>query len=367
MPGYRAIRSMDDVSRERVLSHLLRLRAQLHAEVVCHRAPGSVLLATWNIRDFDSNKFRHGPRLAESYHYIAEILSVFDLVAVQEINRDLSALRTVMDLLGENWDYIVTDTTEGKSGNAERMAFLYDKRAIQFRHIAGEVVLPTSQKIVTVKKVRSDDNSDEPTIEEDELQFARTPFLAAFQAGWFNFNLSTVHIYYGSSSGDKLRRRVEELRRVAAFFAKRQAREHEDFILMGDFNIVSPEHQTMEALTAEGFEIPEKLRKEKTKLKGDKHYDQIALRVREKRLEIGASGVFDFTESVFRDSEVEVYRDLMPADKLASADSAGDYFHERWRTFQISDHLPMWVQLEVDFTDDYLESLKPGHVPLADD
>jgi hypothetical protein len=26
----------------------------------------------------------------------------------------------------------------------------------------------------------------------------------------------------------------------------------------------------------------------------------------------------------------------------------------------------MWVQLKVDFTEDYLASLKPGHDPLAD-
>jgi hypothetical protein len=32
----------------------------------------------------------------------------------------------------------------------------------------------------------------------------------------------------------------------------------------------------------------------------------------------------------------------------------------------MSDHLPMWVQLKVDFTDAYLRSLQPGRTPLAD-
>ena len=42
------------------------------------------------------------------------------------------------------------------------------------------------------------------------------------------------------------------------------------------------------------------------------------------------------------------------------------YYANLWRTWQMSDHLPMWVQLKVDFTEDYLGSLKPGHEPLAD-
>ena len=42
------------------------------------------------------------------------------------------------------------------------------------------------------------------------------------------------------------------------------------------------------------------------------------------------------------------------------------YYADDWRTWQMSDHLPMWVQLKVDFTEAYLESLKPGHEPLAD-
>jgi hypothetical protein len=42
------------------------------------------------------------------------------------------------------------------------------------------------------------------------------------------------------------------------------------------------------------------------------------------------------------------------------------YYAGKWRTWQISDHLPMWVQLKVDFTEQYLASLKPGQEPLAD-
>jgi len=57
-------------------------------------------LATWNIREFDSNKYGH--RLEESFFYIAEIIAIFDLVAIQEVRDDLSAFRRVMSILGPN-------------------------------------------------------------------------------------------------------------------------------------------------------------------------------------------------------------------------------------------------------------------------
>lgn len=356
MPRYYPLRSWPDAAeRDRVIDRLLALRAQLRREIGASKRPDSLLLATWNIRDFDSNKFGHGPRLDESFHYIAEIIAAFDLVAVQEVNRDLGALERVLTLLGGGWDYIVTDTTEGSGGNEERMAFLYDRCKVSFRNIAGEVVLPKTHRIAAA---------------EDELQFARTPFVVAFRAGWFNFNLCTVHIYYGASSGAKLDRRIEEIRRLARFFARRQEREHEDYILLGDFNIVSPEHRTMQALEGEGFHIPAPLKKARSNLGGDRNYDQIAFRVRQREVEPVASGVLDYRRSVFRNEDYAVYFERMPADKRDIVDrgrnrgkprsEAGKrrYYRDQWRTWQMSDHLPMWVELKVDFTEDYLRSLQ---------
>ena len=242
MPSYWPLRDLEDKRmRDRTIERLLSLRKQLRAEIP---QPGdsSLLLATWNLREFDSGE-KHGKRLTESYHYIAEIISAFHLVAIQEVHRDLKGLRKLLLLLGPHWDYVVTDTTEGQSGNNERMAFVFDKRRVSFRNVVGEIVLPEGV-----------------TIGPGALQFARTPFMVAFQAGWFKFNLCTVHIYYGKTSGEALQRRFEEIRSQAEFFAKRQKREVEDYILLGDFNIVAPDHPTMQALLKKGFTIPERLR-----------------------------------------------------------------------------------------------------------
>ncbi len=126
----------------------------------------------------------------------------------------------------------------------------------------------------------------------------------------------------------------------------------------------------MTALEDEGFVIPEQLRRERTNLKGDKHYDQIALRVTAKQLEIGAADVLDFRESVFRDEDYADYFDRMPPDKRdvhyrgsragepRTEEEKREYYRDEWRTWQMSDHLPMWVQLKVDFTDHYLASIR---------
>ena len=51
---------------------------------------------------------------------------------------------------------------------------------------------------------------------------------------------------------------------------------------MGDFNIVSPDHETMKALTDNGFVVPKQLHK--TNVLQTKYYDQIAFRLRKKEL-----------------------------------------------------------------------------------
>ena len=387
MPRYYHLRKdVDEARRGWVIDRLSALRKQLRKDVsnqLKFDRKDAFLLATWNIRDFDSNKFGHGPRLREALMYMAEIVSTFDLIAVQEVNRNLKPLRDLMDRLGPDWDYIVTDTAEGTGGNEERLAFLYNKHKILFRNVAGEIVLPKGRRIKTrrKKKKAAEDGSVIEFIEEDELQFARTPFVVAFQNGWYKFNLCTVHIYYGARFGNKLAQRVEEIGEIAEFFKRRQKRSKEDYILLGDFNIVGPEHATMKALKKGGFKVPDDLKRHRTNLGNDMHYDQIALRTLEKSLEIGASGVFDFYKSVYRSKKADLdqYLSTKAADqlrfdevtvevngrkekrKVARDDAATlKYYKKKWRTWQMSDHKLMWVELKTDFTESYLKSLKPA-------
>ncbi len=362
---------LDDARRNHVISNLLLLRKQLQNTIPIKDLDDNLLLATWNIRDFakdfhkqDKASMRrgHGPRLPETWYYIAEVISSFDLVAVQEVN-ELDELEHVMDILGPNWAYIATDIADTRSGgNGERMTFIYDTRKVKFNNIAGEIVLPTNGLI----------SKAEYTVEGDKIvtgkQFRRTPFMVSFSSGWLKFSLCTVHIYYGASSGEKLQERIKEIQEIANYLGYKANKEKEfnnSMILLGDFNIVNPEHQTMEALENNGFKVPNELKK-RTNVKNTMFYDQIAFYNQSRlidyidNIETLESGVFELFENIFTDDQFDTYiNDLKQSSKGEGMnDNELKDYYEEWRTYQFSDHKPLWVKLKINNTDEYLEYLK---------
>jgi endonuclease/exonuclease/phosphatase family metal-dependent hydrolase len=358
MPMYWQIKRWKDPDRERVIDHISALRKAVAKAVPRRTASDTLLLATWNVRDFDSNKFGQGPRLAESFYYIAEVIAAFDLVALQEVNEDMRPFEKVMEILGPSWRYIATDITEGPSGNGERMVYLFDQDKVQFKHIAGEIVLPKSSLV---------GGAD---------QFARSPFLVRFQSGWFKFNLCTVHLYYGDASGEGYDRRVKEIDAIASFLRKRAEADGQNYILLGDMNVVSPDDATMKALKKNKFLLPADLTLDAdlsrwvSNMGGDKHYDQIAFYVRKDELELGPSqnnaGVFNYYSAVYKPDEAETYYPLGKANQKwpAKAAKRATYYAKEWRTWQMSDHLPLWVELKIDFTDKYLKRIREGEQPV---
>ena len=340
MPFYYDIDEKGAAGR-RTADGLLTLRNALAAEVPARTLNDTLLLGTWNIREFDSEAY--GDRLDESFYYIAEIISHFDLVAVQEIREDLKALKKLTRILGSRWRYVVTDVTEGKPGNRERLGFLYDSRKV-----------PNGE-----------------TIYDPSNQLYRTPFSVGFTAGWFKFILTTVHMVYGKDKADDPKR-VEEIKLVAEFLKKRAtggSSWSSNLIALGDFNIFSPEDVTMKQLTNAGFVVPQALQEVPATNVGKKkrHYDQIAFRLAENRLAFGNAGVFDFFQHVFRDDQRDVYKQAMgkafhTSSKGKKRDEAGktSYYRTYWRTHQMSDHLLMWVELGVDFGEEYLKGKAGG-------
>jgi len=342
MPMYTTIKRIrDKTEKKRIVEKLLLLRAQLDKQIPAKTATDTLLLATWNIREFGDN------RRTESLHYIAEIISRFDLVAVQEVANNLTGLESVVKLLGHNWDYIVTDSTEGTAGGGERMAFIYDKCKVFFRKMAGELVLPESKLI------------------ENKLQFARTPFNVAFQAGWFRFVLTTVHIYYGTATKNDPRR-VEEIGAVADFLKKRAKKEDENYILLGDFNIFNTGDDTMKALEKHGFYIPNAIKEHPTDLGKNKYYDQIAFQLNsntnmtlfsEKNQRAGA---FNYTETIYTPKDLNAYREYFTEKNIKdkTEKQIENYYLTNWRTFQMSDHIPLWIELKIDFSNQYLKNIE---------
>lgn len=338
---------------KRIANGLLRLRGKLDAEIPVRTREETLLLATWNIREFDSTKY--GSRIDDAFFYMAEIASRFDLVAIQEVRRDLSALNRLKDVLGYWWKYVVTDVTEGARGNQERMAFLFDARKVRFGGLAGEVVLPPVQ----VKEAGG------KRVIQPAAQLYRTPYLCAFQAGWFRFMISTVHILYGGDQADSPDR-IREIAEVAGFLQKRAIDPHAwsaNLILLGDFNIFAREDATFHAILDAGFSVPEALQAlPGSNIQKNKHYDQIAFSTHaDAAVECTHAGIFDYYECVYRREDEETYVPAMgdayhttSAGKPRSDPSA---YYKAWRTFQMSDHLPMWIELQVDFGDQYLKGV----------
>jgi len=356
MPTYFPIkRWMDTAEKVRTAERLLALRQKLKSEITDRAGRNSLLIATWNLRDFDSNRLGHGPRLREAHYYIAEIISAFDLIALQEISRNMEAFEDVLAILGPGWDYIATDTVEGKTGAEGRMAFLFRQSKVMFRRIAGEMVLPGGQAVAPRGGLADPRRTG-------ELTFARSPFLAAFQSGGFKFNLCALHFSYEGRKAADLERHLAQIDAIARFLRERCDREREEYILLGDFGAGAPSDLVAQVLQRHGFDLPEGLTKRRAQLAAGRTYDQIAFRIAEDRMELAGCGAFRYFDAVFRDNDEDfaAYRELMLEDKANDLWNGGprDYYAKQWRTWQMSDHLPLWVELKVDFSDHYLYAIR---------
>jgi endonuclease/exonuclease/phosphatase family metal-dependent hydrolase len=375
---YDRLKRLPVADRPRVVANLQALRAQLDETIPSRDATDNLLLATWNIRDLaKTNRRGFGNRLPESHFYIAEVLSRFDFVAVQEVN-ELGEWQRILDILGYGWAWLATDVTDtALGGNGERLTYLYDRRKVGFQNIAGELVLPAKMLITTNLDTDDTDVADteEGTTTLDSgavvgKQFRRTPFTASFQSAWFKFDICTVHIYYGDESGSKLQERIQEIQRVAEFFGKRATQSLKagrSLVLLGDFNVVGQDHKTMQALLASGFQSPKALRDLPTNIDQTKYYDQIVFRTRPGDLTYlettdpanPRAGAFKIFENVFTPDQFADYRDLAAGtpngEDLTEAEL--EKYYLEWRTYQFSDHLPLWVRLKVNDSSSYLEQL----------
>lgn len=317
---------------------MLRLRDYLSNTELGKRCAENLVIGSWNIRAFDSEK---SPRLDESYHYIAEVIDHFDICAIQEVKRDLAPLERIRKLLGPDWEYFVTDVTGGGLGNSERQAFFYNTKKVIFRRQVGEVVLAPDELI------------------NGKRQFARTPFFASFQAGWFKFTLMSVHIVFAGTTLKDKNERAEEVRTLAGIAAKRAKRNDQVYVMIGDMNIEKVDDPIFEGLSANKLKTP---MFGPTNLKGTKAYDQIAFTTRPDKTEFVNHGVIDWREAVFRPDNAGDFKEYKKIAQAVRKKEKKDPFKDwdkayqtHFMSFEMSDHLPIWVEIKTDFSNDYLK------------
>ena len=302
---------------------LKELRSGLRATIPA-KSNNNLLIGTWNIRAFGglTEKWQSASgdspkRNLADICAIAEIVSSFDVVAVQETRDDLSGLHRLMERLGSSWNFIITDVGEGQPANGERLAYLFDTERVRLSGLAGELVVP-------------EEWFGEITHGALQRQFARTPYAVSFAARDQGFTLVTLHIIFGDKSAD----RIHELAAIAAWLSERASDADEfnrNLIALGDFNIDRWNDPNWQAFTGQGLTPPQELfdvpRTIFDKPKAHSFFDQIAWFTKGNREAltlsyIGSGGGFRWTDYLLKD--------------LSNTEKS-------WR---ISDHYPLWVEFD---------------------
>ncbi len=298
---------------------IARLRRRLDAgNIPPRRTDHNLIVGTWNIQQFGRvhRAWEENPgspkRNLRAMAIIAEIIRRFDVVAIQEVKRDTSGVRMLVEeFLGPPWSVILSDVSAGERGNHERLAYVYDTRRVMPSGLAGEIVLPSAESAPVE-------------------QFDRTPYIVGFRSATDRFALLTAHIRYGDSP----QARLPELHALARFTAQEirdrsrfAGAEETNLIVLGDFNINKRSGDPLfDAFVSTGLFVPEPIREVKTTYGAEaKHYDQIAWFMGDlDLLSEGRAGVVDFTHAVYQELTL------------------------RQMSYRVSDHFPLWVEFIID-------------------
>ncbi|HZD26706.1 MAG TPA: endonuclease/exonuclease/phosphatase family protein [Alphaproteobacteria bacterium] len=306
---------------------LLCLRARIaEARIPPSALDESLNVATWNVREFGRKR-----RSDTAILFIAEIVSQFDLVALTELRSDLADLKRLMERLGRYWKVVMSDFIDDPGGNEERIAYLYDSRMVVFTGLAAE--------------------ADAPRVERGgerlpEFSWWRAPYMASFAAGSFDFVVLAAHIRWGSGVNDRLRE-LDEFRQWVVRRRSTGAAVDNDFIVLGDFNVPSLRSSAYRALSGDpaspDLMMPAGLAKlPGSNLERDARYDQILHSPTQLDRFSGRGGVLDF----YAGDWAPLYPEAASRPKTRAA-----------FTRELSDHLPLWLQVRTDFEQARLEAL----------
>jgi endonuclease/exonuclease/phosphatase family metal-dependent hydrolase len=303
-----------------IAAGLLVLKKRIDAaKIPSSKLDETINLAVWNIREFGKV-----PRTEPAIHYIAEILNQFDLIAIVELRDNLQDLSRVLWYLGDTWRVIYSDWIDDSGGNKERIAFLFDRRAVTHNGLAAEIDVPRSKKTTEYLATQS---------------FWRAPYMCAFRAGNFDFIVIATHARWGNS----LNARQAELQMLSDWidtrFKKKFVEDH-DLLVMGDFNTPTLDDPIFRALASHGLKIPKPLIQLTvgdrvvggSNLGNDARYDQILHLPTIPDNFTNCGGALDF---FIDDAHID---ELFP----------GKNYSRRKFTFQMSDHLPIWIQVKTD-------------------
>ena len=234
-------------------------------------------------------------------------------------------MKYVLELLGEYWETVFSDYITDAGGNKERIAYIYDTRAVQFTGMAAETDGPRKKNRKT-------------GVYEPQFSWWRKPYMASFKSGNFDFVALSVHIQWGTVKSRE--KELEELANWVKSYQKDEYRVDRDVILMGDFNIPSFTSKLYKAISKYGLQAPKTILQSSfgSNLAANKRYDQILHHPTQSgSVFTDQGGVLDFYKGD--------HTTMLPYQTLTKVKYA----------YELSDHLPLWVQVNIDTADEQLD------------
>jgi endonuclease/exonuclease/phosphatase family metal-dependent hydrolase len=317
MPSFPKPNFEHKVSLAKEIKALREYRDKVPGMYVPASHQDNFVFATWNIANLGEQD-----RQKEHLKIIAELISWYDLVAIQETKENSEHLQTLVAFLGKHYKFIFSD----KGGNNERLTFIYNSNKVILREEVAELAIPPSE----LKHVKL------PGVEERFEGFDRSPYMVSFKVKNFDFTLLNVHLYFGDESeAASMNRRCLEAFCVGRWADLRSKSKHAfspNVFALGDFNLpkIDPKNPVYKALSSRGLQLPEHSSKIYSNISNDRHYDQIAF-LPGMKSNIISHGIFPYDNAAF----AEIYQNRSAAQ------------FKSYLRYYISDHRPMWMELNI--------------------
>jgi len=277
-----------------------------------------LLLATWNVANLGVQQRRE-----KDYQIIAEIVSRFDLIAMQEVNDNLSGIRGIKQKLPPSYRLLFSEP----GGNKERLTFIYDSTKVTPLEKFGKLTIPPSD----LRNIKL------PGITQKFEGFDRNPYVGSFQVGNFQFVLVNVHLFFGSDAPVSMNRRSLETFAVARWADNRHRSPNAylpNIMALGDFNMpkAEPGDPIYDVLTSRGLKIPRHTSEVGSSTASDSHYDQIGF------FSGGTETAFTNRMNVF-EFDGALFKGLWERNDTELFNAYVRYY--------ISDHRPLWAEFKI--------------------
>ena len=242
------------------------------------RRYGSVVLASFNIRKLGKIKTGStGERDDATFEFLADVCRHFDLLAIQEVMSDREGLLRLRELMGRDYGIVHSDITgafPGRPGNAERLAFIYNRSLVERSDLVSDVTYDRTEVVKRIADHNDALHEELKELAEDRkvyrealdkyleaggkrprepamgdvrlpgfLTFVRTPFAAGFRVRGhprskpMEFLAVNAHLNYGNNDLD----RIWEGRALIEWMlgkARMGKKENLNVALFGDLNLV---------------------------------------------------------------------------------------------------------------------------------